>query len=470
MADNNKTVDELRSTINSDMDNIGMTTPNDRPTNRIKNPLVSAWSDYLGWIEESDYAKTGLTAQALKQCIDDIKSLLNTVIDYIDAKSVNVFSGRMVYEQPVYEDIAEYTGNPVVVNNSININTLTKPGVFRVGKSEEIQFDSAFRPPVMNDYSTGYLTVFNMDKDSAETGIHIRQIYYPDNSSEGSPMTRVCDNGEWSAWEGMGGGLRRVVVTADTPGVAAETYAQQNVMHESFDDYILTLPDPETVVVGTKIGLEQYSGKGEVRTHDNKYTQVTEPSVHFDSITGSTVNNGKVYLFECCYDESGNKEWVMDYDHCESNAISKLSDKVNVLRETSGRKVQYYESTISTSMTNIKLVSSEQDYAISTQFNLFYYDQYLNLVLDADKLVVTFPKIENVSDVIKVDFDITTHMAKKSLVFIDEAVDADAPDSHLEYTIPENISDKVHVTVTGYAEASADGAKTMRWGVGYYTK
>lgn len=190
-----------------------------------------------------------------------------------------------------------------------------------------------------------------------------------------------------------------------------------------------------------------------------------------DDGTLPIARDAKSYLFECCLDDSGTKrEWLMDYDHCESNAISKLSDKVNVLGETSGRRVQYYESTISTSMTNIKLVSSEQDYAISTQFNLFYYDQYLNLVLDADKLVVTLPKIENVSDVIKVDLDITTHKAKKSLVFIDEAVDADAPDSHLEYTIPENISDKVHVTVTGYAEASADGAKTMRWGVGYYTK
>lgn len=190
-----------------------------------------------------------------------------------------------------------------------------------------------------------------------------------------------------------------------------------------------------------------------------------------DDGTLPITRDAKSYVFECCLDDRGTKrEWLMDYDHCESHAISKLSDKVNVLGETSGRRVQYYESTISTSMTNIKLVSSEQDYAISTQFNLFYYDQYLNLVLDADELVVTLPKIENVSDVIKVDLDITTHKAKKSLVFIDEAVDVGAPDSHLEYTIPENISDKVHVTVTGYAEASADGAKTMRWGVGYYTK
>ena len=392
MADNNKTVDELRSTINSDMDNIGMTTPHDRPTNRIKNPLVSAWSDYLGWIEESDYAKTGLTAQALKQCIDDIKSLLNTVIDYIDAKSVNVFSGRMVYEQPVYEDISEYTGNPVVVNNSININTLTKPCVFRVGKSEEIQFDSAFRPPVMNDYSTGYLTVFNMDKDSAEAGIHIRQIYYPDNSSEGSPMTRVCDNGEWSAWEGMGGGLRRVVVTADIPGVAAETYAQQNVMHESFGDYILTLPDPETVVVGTKIGLEQYSGNGEVRTHDNEYKQSTEPSIYFDSITGSTVNNGKVYLFECCYDESGNKEWVMDIQKNEASAIAEVASRAhrNMKYHPNGFEGQYFTTSTNT----------------EDEWSIVVYDQYVSVQASADNKQFMLPKCAELAIGTKIVYDI----------------------------------------------------------------
>lgn len=341
MADNNKTVDELRSTINSDMDNIGMTTPHGRPINRIKNPLVSAWSDYLGWIEESDYTKTGLTAQALKQCIDDIKSLLNIIMDYIDAKSVNVFSGRMVHEQPVYEDIEEYTGNPVVVNNSININTLTKPGVFRVGKSEEIQFDSNNRPPIMNDDSTGYLTVFNIDKDSTEIGIRIRQIYYPDNSSEGSPMTRVCYNEEWSVWEGMGGGLRRIFiddsVVEDT--ITRIVRPQYNCMYESYTDGDhLILPDPANVPIGVKIGVTKHSGDGLVSC-------VTSSNETFEQRITPAVDNPIAsieYLFECCIAEDGTtREWVMDYEHNEAATLAELTAVTSDLNKRATRSLKH---------------------------------------------------------------------------------------------------------------------------------
>jgi hypothetical protein len=216
-----------------------------------------------------------------------------------------------------------------MVNVNIDEYTLDS-GVYRVRKSDATNnFLTGEFPPI--DDWTGFLVIHDISNTSKDElpGDHIRQILYPDDINNTAPWTRVYVKSEnrWSEWSMMGGGLRRVVMTSNV------NPAQSNVMYESFGNYTLTLPDPSGIPVGTKIGLEQYSGSGKVSC--GEFEQVTS-----STDTDPTQSHGIFYIFECCISENQiDREWVMDYNYDDSNAIQ---ESLEYAHKAYARKTQYH--------------------------------------------------------------------------------------------------------------------------------
>lgn len=449
---------------------------------------------------------------------------------------------------------------------------------------------------------------------------------------------------EWSEWSMMGGGLRRVLLTKDT-------VANINTMYESYGNHTLTLPDPTTVSVGTKIGLEQYRNEGKVvcgeyaqatesahpvvypfvcvlqyrstindgqMVQQRAYRQVTSSVVSGSvykivmeepatltlstlkttrTVKGGTANqtrtfsavipyefdysefsnmvkncttakismwkdgnlvevyptntagitsfafkelvfttvgavnykpaisssnpltvtlqlekgdnfigfssaikvtelveliptiayttkdfeevavfDAKTYLFECCLDKYGAREWCLDYDHCESKALSDLATTVSRLDTSTGRKTQVYKAEISDTMTTIQFVNDgTSDYADTTQFNLYYYDQYIDLDMSigVDTVEINLPAFQAEAlrnpSLIKITFCVTTHMSAKTLLFVDES-----DGKSFNYTIPANKEDAVMVTLTGVSSTRINAEdyeeSCFLWHIDHYTE
>lgn len=240
---------------------------------------------------------------------------------YLDTKVANTFAG--------------------ITLTDIDLDTYDTVGIVRITDSAELTGE---KPPISS--STGFLQVMdiNHDEDRNADGTlnvkrRIRQIIYPDSEDESTPYSRVgtCETLtgtiDWSEWTQMGGGaLRRVVINGTTTPVTV--VAVNNVMYESFGANTFTMPDPDTVPVGTRIGFEQFIGTARVSSNDNgtSFVQILEPDVpdgDYDSQPGSTAVS---YVFECVLGQNGTKrEWMLDVDHNYAAAITAIVSRTEAL-------------------------------------------------------------------------------------------------------------------------------------------
>lgn len=161
---------------------------------------------------------------------------------------------------------------------------------------------------------------------------YVRQIIWPDGPDNITPYTRTFVNNIWTEWQTLGGNLRRVQLTAN---LTTETNpAQINVMYYSFGNHTLYLPNPNKYPLSTRIGLEQYLGKGTVKwvNEGTTYTQNTEPAYQADS-TGeptTTVIGPNVYYFEIVEaTANGTRTWILDVDNDLSNTVTDIRAKIS---------------------------------------------------------------------------------------------------------------------------------------------
>ena len=176
----------------------------------------------------------------------------------------------------------------------------------------------------------------NHDEDRDDNGVlntkrRVRQIIYPDKSDESTPYSRVGTSDSltgdisWSEWAQMGGGsLRRVVVPSST---TTTVQAKNNTLYEAFHSHTFELPDPDTVPVGTRIGVEQFSGESTITCGTYNVVAVS------DSVIGDFSNLSPTdaisYIFECYLKGDGTgREWILDVDHNYASAIDTLNDRI----------------------------------------------------------------------------------------------------------------------------------------------
>lgn len=237
----------------------------------------------------------------------------------------NIFKGTP-FDKTKYDDVAFYTGTDV------DLDKVT------VGCLRRISTAVLNGPPISDP--SGYLHVvtcsgdltWNSNKVISETpdAIRIRQIVYPDNTNDPTPYTRVgyaetiSGTITWSPWNTLGGNLiRRLLLQNTNP-------ALPNSMYESFGNFTLTLPNPNSYSLGTRIGLEQYQGVGSVVYSD--LVQATAP----DTDQNNAVVGAMIYLFEVVDATPANATsstpvyaWRMDTLQNYDNSISSLQEQIS---------------------------------------------------------------------------------------------------------------------------------------------
>ena len=401
----------------------------------VKSPLVSKWSDSIHNVLNDDNAlcSTALTAKAvwdyINELIDEFQRYLYNIFPLLQNLN-NVFSANDILfsdtNTGIFYDILE-----------VNIDKSRDPGVYRIydyRKHPYINIDdldsgSPYNgkligtfPPIP-DY-TGYLTILELSKELPSVNpdygkIKIRQILYPDDPSNQAPWTRVGYSDEqsgelvWSNWSMMGGGLRRIFMTASVGGSGQDPVAL-NTIYESFNNYQLTLPDPRDVATGTKIGLEQYGGIGHqsIQSYTGKvifdeYEQVTTPEIATIDGVQKCTGTGVLYLFECCdieVDGVVSHEWVMDTTHDDSRTISDLISNLATIRNSMGRKLNYINYTDS-----LTLVCDSSPSALSNTTNIYWYD--IHLIFGSSVTgtkTIYLPKANNIPNGAKIEFDLVS--------------------------------------------------------------
>ena len=245
----------------------------------MKSPLVTHMSDDIAAIVGSnvDRQKAGMTAYAVG----------------------NIFKG---IELPA----------------GTNLNTITQACLRRVDKT------IVNGPPIMDP--TGYLhviTKYHGVNQESSVEYRIRQIIYPDSTNDPTPYTRVGYGAAggtitWSIWNTLGGNMIRKILDhniVSTNSNASDKYALPNTMYESFGNYTLQLPDPNDYGLGTRIGLEQWEGNGQVVfvSGGDTYTQNTGADIDIDGNYIGAI----IYLFEVVDAEGSTTanpvyEWKMD--------------------------------------------------------------------------------------------------------------------------------------------------------------
>jgi len=210
-----------------------------------------------------------------------------------------------------------FTGS--MLPDATDLNTVKRAGIFRFNTTV------TNGPPTSAANKIGFLQVITGHRNTATGALdtdRVRQIAYPDATSEQTPYTRVCGGGSsWSDWIPFGGS-RRVKLTANTT-------AQSGVIYYSFGDYTLTLPNPTNLMLGNTIVLEQYAGAGIVT--DGTYEITTSPDYELgsDGLPTATVIGATMYRFEVCAASDGTHEWVQDVAPNLTAAIAALNENCN---------------------------------------------------------------------------------------------------------------------------------------------
>ena len=124
----------------------------------------------------------------------------------------------------------------------------------------------------------------------------------------------------------MGGGSLRRVVINGTSSPKSVTCVN-NVMYESFGNNTFQLPSPSNVPVGTRIGIEQFSGTASVSC--GTYNQTLSADTPDSSYDSQPAANAISYIFECVLDSSGTtREWILDIDHNYAAAVTTMVDRI----------------------------------------------------------------------------------------------------------------------------------------------
>ena len=234
---------------------------------------------------------------------------------YLDTKLANTFAG--------------------ITLDDINLNLYDTVGIVRITDTV-----SGTKPPISS--VVGFLQVMdiNHDEDRNDSGAlntkrRIRQIIYPDNPDESTPYSRVGTSDtltgdiDWSEWTQMGGGaLRRIVVPTSTTTLTLSN----NTMYETFHNCSFTLPNPDTVPIGTRIGIEQFVGVSSVVS--GEFTMSVSADVPDPEFTTVPSANAISYIFECCLKEDGvSREWILDIEHNYAAAITTVVGLINDIED-----------------------------------------------------------------------------------------------------------------------------------------
>lgn len=217
------------------------------------------------------------------------------------------------------------------IEENTDVDSLIKCGNYRFS-------DTTTGLPSHMEGKTGIITVlhdrvevtegrFGVNDPSTTAPTVIRQIAWPDGPGDITPYTRTKVNGVWGDWVIISGNIRRVKLIGN---ITAET----NVMYYSFGNYTLTLPDPDDFILGTWIGLEQYSGTGTVKWNvslESTLTQITTPAYVADDRGAPTTDiiGPNVYYFEIVEDNNGNRQWILDVDNDISNTITDIRRSIS---------------------------------------------------------------------------------------------------------------------------------------------
>lgn len=226
-----------------------------------------------------------------------------------------------------------------------DLNRYWSPGVVRIANDI-----AGTKPPISN--CAGYLVIMTPDPDREPDGINLRQILYPDSLTEPSPYTRIGtlptvagNDIDWGEWTTLGGGMTHRKMIADTE-------ALPNMMYYSFGNHTLTLLDPSSFSLGTKIGLIQFAGTGSIVHGDLIETTSADYAVEdLDTPIG-----GLVYLFEICADSQGQQEWVLENDNNVDGAINGVLTYVTATRDALAVEVAEREALSSVVATKQKQV------------------------------------------------------------------------------------------------------------------
>jgi hypothetical protein len=261
----------------------------------MKSPLVTHMSDDIREIIGSniDRQKAGMTAYAVG----------------------NIFKG-------------------IELDAGTDLNTVTQACLRRVDRTVKNG------PPIMDP--TGYLhviTKYHGVNQESSVEYRIRQIIYPDSTNDPTPYTRVGYGAAggaitWSIWNTLGGNMIRKILDHNIVSInsnASDRYALPNTMYESFGNYTLQLPDPNDYGLGTRIGLEQWAGTGQVTfvSGGDTYTQNTGADIDIDGNYIGAI----IYLFEVVDAEVSTianpvYEWKMDTLQNYDGVIAALEAEI----------------------------------------------------------------------------------------------------------------------------------------------
>lgn len=233
---------------------------------------------------------------------------------YLNKKIANVFAG-------------------ITLPVSTNLDTFTTVGIHRITNSIQ-----GTKPPITD--VTGFLQVMDIDHDEDRTANatlrRIRQIVYPDNTNESTPYSRVGSANTltgaitWSEWTQMGGNsLRRVIVNGSTTAQTVST--QNNVMYESWGNNTFNMPSAASVPVGTRIGVEQYSGTSTIKCGNNgsEWTKQLAADTPDPSYGSSPAATAVSYVFECVLSsDNSTRVWSLDIDHNYAKAVNTLKENI----------------------------------------------------------------------------------------------------------------------------------------------
>jgi hypothetical protein len=215
-----------------------------------------------------------------------------------------------------------------------DLNTVTQACLRRVDRTVKNG------PPIMDP--TGYLhviTKYHGVNQESSVEYRIRQIIYPDSTNDPTPYTRVGYGAAggtitWSIWNTLGGNMIRKILDHNIVSInsnASDRYALPNTMYESFGNYTLQLPDPNDYGLGTRIGLEQWAGTGQVTfvSGGDTYTQNTGADIDIDGNYIGAI----IYLFEVVDAEVSTianpvYEWKMDTLQNYDGVIAALEAEI----------------------------------------------------------------------------------------------------------------------------------------------
>lgn len=395
----------------------------------VRYPLITGVSDtyrtnqrLVGNTDKTDPATQLLTQEAAGKAL--------SVTGELEDVTIGIVSGVYKVEQTALVD----AGLPTDVQSGIltvisdtrsvtwNEDDMTGTAMYLV--RQNIYNDNADNPTVYTRY--GKLSV------PVKRPLENQELVRPDwDAIIGQPTEdqKYGLTGTWSPWTTMGGSLRRILITRpeDIGHVIIEP--ERNVIYEVHWSADMKLPVPDLWPVGTKVVVEQWSGYTWVYTREYdpetgietgtdssfqvKYDALVQPLKQMvydpetNDIVESTSKNDWEKLvvpsatFEVVDTADGKHDWIMDNAPCDQAALTKLSQDVSNLRQTTSRGTAYHSLGKTDDLTLLEKLqtqfsTSKLQASVTDRWNLYYYDQYINV---SNKVIDVFFSISHLPDI-----------------------------------------------------------------------